>query len=408
MSDTIEGPWHTDQFWTSHFNYQPEVREKLRLPDKVLIHDTTLRDGAQTPGIFLDVESKVKIGLALEKAGVDRIEIGKPGYFADDQEVAGRLLNAGINALVYGHCPADPTHVDAAAACGCQGVIIETPIGYPRLKWQFGWDWEEVFQRSTVAIHQARKHGLAVTFFPFDGTRAEPSDYEKLLGGLAKEARPDSVAIVDTHGCAIPEAIVYMVDFITQVTDGIPVEIHAHNDLGMATANSLAAVAAGAQVVHASINGLGERSGNAPLEEVATALRTLYGIESRIKFHELSPLSQLVTEMTGMPLSLNKAVIGLRTFTRESEGGIQLLKEFPLAMFSLDPHFVGQVPRVVLGRNATVKTIMAKATEFDLQVDEGRLPAVLTRVKETVEAERQPIVEKDEFVTILKQEEALA
>jgi methanogen homocitrate synthase len=265
-----EGMW-----WISPYNFTDEVLGEFDLPDKVQIHDATLRDGEQTPGVVFRKEDKIRIAQQLDEVGVERIEAGMPAVSDEDFDAIKEITKLGMHAKIYTFARALTVDMDKAVECGANGVIIEVPIGYPKLKYQFKWTWEDVLRKSVDCINYAKKQNLHTVYFPYDTTRAREEDLTNLLTRLMQDAPPDSIGVVDTMGCALPEAIKYLVRKVKNLT-GIPVEIHTHNDFGMAAATELAAVTAGAEVVHSCANGLGERTGNAALEELMIGLHTLY------------------------------------------------------------------------------------------------------------------------------------
>lgn len=225
---------HEDgKWWVSPYNFVPEVRKELDLPDKVEIHDATLRDGEQTPGVVFSIDDKVAIANKLSEIGVERIEAGMPAVSPQDAEAIKQITKLGLSSRIYTFARAMKADIDMALECGAQGVIIEVPIGYPKLKTQFGWTWEDVLKRSAPVINYAKENGLHAVFFPYDTTRARPEDLENLCKGIMNESPPDSIGIVDTMGCATPEAVKYMVRWVKRMT-GLPIEIHTHNDFGMA------------------------------------------------------------------------------------------------------------------------------------------------------------------------------
>ena len=340
-----------NRWWVSPYNFVQDVRNRLNLPDKVLIHDATLRDGEQTPGVVFRKEDKVRIARKLDEVGVDRIEAGMPAVSDEDFEAVREISKLGLNARIYTFARALPVDIDKSVDCGANGVILEVPIGYPKLKYQFKWTWEDVFKRSAKTIQYAREKGLEVVYFPYDTTRAREEDLENLLTGIMKEAPPDSVGIVDTMGCALPEAIQYLVRKARALT-GLPIEIHTHNDFGMGVATELAAVAAGAEVVHGCVNGLGERTGNAALEELMLGLHILLDIKGRYDFVKMMELSALVQEISGTNLPANKPVVGESNFTRESGIGVDMVMKYPLSMFGLDPRLTGREGKIVLGKKS--------------------------------------------------------
>ena len=154
-----------------------------------------------------------------------------PAVSSQDAEAIRQIASLGLNARIYTFARALKTDIDMALECGAHGVIIEVPIGYPKLVTQFGWTWEDVFKKSRDVINYARECGLHTVFFPYDTTRARPKDLRDLCTAIMNESVPDSIGIVDTMGCATPEAIKYLVKWVKELT-GLPIEIHTHNDFG--------------------------------------------------------------------------------------------------------------------------------------------------------------------------------
>ncbi|MBN1662408.1 MAG: 2-isopropylmalate synthase, partial [Deltaproteobacteria bacterium] len=256
-----------NKWWVSPYNFVDDVRKKIDLPEKVLIHDATLRDGEQTPGVVFRKDDKIRIAQLLDETGIDRIEAGMPAVSDEDFDAIKAISKLGLKAQIFTFARAMSIDIDKAIDCGAHGVVIEVPIGYPKLKYQFKWTWEDVLKKSADCINYAKKKGLYTIYFPYDTTRSREEDLTNLLTKIMEHSPPDSVGIVDTMGCALPEAVQYLVRKAKAIT-GLPIEIHTHNDFGMGVATELAAVAAGAEVVHSCVNGLGERTGNAALEEL--------------------------------------------------------------------------------------------------------------------------------------------
>lgn len=348
----MERPYFRENgWWVSPFNFTDEVRGTMELPRRVLIHDATLRDGEQTPGVVFRKGDKVEIAKKLDEVGVDRIEAGMPAVSAEDFEAIESIAGLGLRAKIFSFVRALPADIDKSVDCGAHGVVLEIPIGYPKLIHQFGWTWKDVFRKSVDTIQYARKRGLYVLYFPYDTTRAREDDLENLLTSLMREAPPDSIGVVDTMGCALPEAVKHLVRKVKSLT-GLPVEIHTHNDFGMAVATELAAVIAGAEVVHSCVNGLGERTGNAALEELILGLELLLGFQGHYHMDRIMPLSRLVADLSGVRPADNKPVIGDRNYTRESGIGVDLVEKIPLAMFATDPKLTGRQGKVVLGKKS--------------------------------------------------------
>jgi len=291
--------------------------------------------------------------------------------------------------------------IDKALDCGADGVVIEIPIGYPKLQYQFNWTWEDVLRRSVDVINYAKKRGLYVIYFPYDTTRAREEDLDNLLINLMKDASPDSLGVVDTMGCAVPSAIKYLVKKAKDITK-LPIEIHTHNDFGMAVATELTAVTAGAEVVHSCINGLGERTGNAALEELMMGLHILLGIKTNYKFDKIMELSSLAQDISGIKVARNKPVTGEGNFTRESGIGVNLVVNNPLAMFGTDPQFTGREGKIVLGKKSGRDSIKYSLDKLGIKdVSEEKVMDILKEVK-SKGIEKKSLVSPDDFKEILE------
>ena len=389
-----EGKW-----WVSPYNFQPEVRESLLLPPSVQIHDATLRDGEQTPGVVFSIDDKIRIASKLSEVGVERIEAGMPAVSPQDAEAIKEITKLGLKSKIFTFARAMKQDIDMALECGADGVIIEVPIGYPKLVTQFGWTWEDVFKKSRDVINYAREQGLYAVFFPYDTTRARREDLENLCKGIMNESPPDSIGIVDTMGCATPEAIKYMVGWVKGMT-GLPIEIHTHNDFGMGVATELAAVAAGAEVVHSCANGLGERTGNAALEELMLGLHLLYGYDTQYKMDKLPELASLISELSNIPIARNKPVLGHGNFIRESGIGIQYVMHDPMVMFGTHPALTGRVGEVVLGKKSGKASITYKVGELGLsELNDEQNAVLLQKVKDAGIAKRD-FLSNEEFLAL--------
>ena len=389
-----------DRWWVSPYNFKPEVLASGNMPAKVIIHDATLRDGEQTPGVVFRKEDKVRIARALDAAGVDRIEAGMPAVSAEDAEAVSAIAALGLKAKIFTFARAMKEDVDMALACGASGVVIEVPIGLPKLIHQFKWTWEDVVRKSVPVINYARSKGLHAVFFPYDATRAREEDLDAMLEAVTREARPDSIGLVDTMGCASPQAIAYLVKKYRNYT-GLPVEIHTHNDFGMAVATELAAVGAGATTVHSCVNGLGERTGNAALEELILGLELLYGVRTGCDLAALTELSSLVEELSGVSLARNKPIVGLGNYTRESGIGVNFVVENPLVMFATHPSLTGKKGNIVLGKKSGKLSVAFKLKELGLgEVDEAGIEAILAEVKR-LGSEKRRLVTDAEFAAMV-------
>ena len=390
-----------DQWWVSPYNYIPEVRDQLNLPPRVQIHDATLRDGEQTPGVVFSIDDKVAIASKLAEVGIERIEAGMPAVSPQDAEAIKAISGLGLPSKIFTFARAMRQDIDMALECGADGVVIEVPIGYPKISTQFGWTWEDVFKKSRDVINYARENRLYALFFPYDTTRARAEDLENLCKAIMNESPPDAIGIVDTMGCATPEAIRYMVRWVKEMT-GLPIEIHTHNDFGMGVATELAAVTAGAEVVHSCANGLGERTGNAAMEELMLGLDLLYGYDTGYKLDRLPELAELVSNISNIPIARNKPVLGHGNFIRESGIGIQYVMHDPLVMFGTHPGLTGRSGQVVLGKKSGKASILYKLEELGIAgVGDDQVGEILGAVKEKGIAKKD-ILTDEEFLAIVR------
>ena len=386
-----------EKWWVSPFNLVPDVRNTFSLPPRVEIHDATLRDGEQTPGVVFSIADKVAIAEKMADIGVDRIEAGMPAVSDQDFKAIKEITRLGLKSKIYTFVRAMTADIDKSVECGATGVILEIPIGYPKLMWQFKWTWEDVLRKSVDVINYAKKHNLEVVYFPYDTTRARQEDLENLLPRLMDVCQPDSIGIVDTMGCILPEGMKYMVRLVKKLTKGLKVEAHTHNDFGMAVATELAAVEAGAEVVHSCSNGLGERTGNAALEELIVALHVLYGYETHYKLDKLPELGELVRRLSDLPIAVNKPILGSRNFTRESGIGVDLVVKQPLAMFGTHPALTGRSGDVVLGKKSGKASITYTLEQMGITgTSDEAVNEMLQLVKER-SIEKRGLITPEEF-----------
>jgi isopropylmalate/homocitrate/citramalate synthase len=389
-----------NEWWVSPYNFVPEVRSTYDLPKSVSIHDATLRDGEQTPGVVMSIKEKVEIAEKLDEIGVDRIEAGMPAVSDQDFEAIKQISRLGLKSKIYTFARAINADIDKALECGCHGVIIEVPIGYPKLKYQFKWTWEDVLRKSVPVINYAKSRGMHVVYFPYDTTRAREEDLSNVLTRIMQEAPPDSVGVVDTMGCILPEAMKFMVRMVKKLTN-LPVEVHTHNDFGMAVATELAGVEAGAECVHSCANGLGERTGNAALEELIVALHVLYGYDTKYNLAKLPELGELVSRISRFPIAANKPILGDRNFTRESGIGVDLVVKEPLAMFGTHPALTGRKGEVVLGKKSGKLSITYNLEKLGItDADDEAVGEMLKRVKDKG-IEKRGLLTDEEFREIV-------
>jgi isopropylmalate/homocitrate/citramalate synthase len=378
----------SDLFWTGGLN------EGFALEATVGLYDTTLRDGEQTVGVVLDPAQKLELARGLDDLGIERIEAGFPRVSDDDWRAVELISKAGLHAEVWGFSRAVPADVEALVELGVPASVIESPISDLKLE-ALGVSRERMLQRITDAISNAVEHGIHVAFFGVDSTRADPGYYAEVYRA-AVQAGAREVVVVDTIGIATPEAAEFLVRQTSDwVGRDVPVHWHGHNDFGLATACSLAAVKGGARWVQGTINGMGERAGNASIPEVALALRGLYGVETSLRLERVRAFSARLRELSGYELEPFKPFVGENLFTRES-GAVASQFHDPPAIEPYSSEVVAAERRIVLGKKSGLDSIRIKAAELGLELDDEAQRHLLARVKE-LGARKRGLVTDDEF-----------
>ncbi|WP_336136202.1 (R)-citramalate synthase [Natronomonas amylolytica] len=339
--------------------------------------DTTLRDGEQAPGISLSPEEKAEIARALDAANVSVIEAGSACTGPGERETIARVTDLDLDARVTSFARGVRNDIDLALDCGVDGVNLVVPASDRHVEEKLDTTHEDVVDTTVDLVEYAKDHGLWVEVLGEDGSRADIDFLEELMGA-AIDSGADRVCAPDTVGHATPDR---MFEIYDRLSDLGPTSMHTHDDLGLAVTNTLAGLAAGADLVHGTINGIGERAGNVAIEEVAMALDHGYGVET-LDTEMLYELGQLVSSATDVPLPPNKAVIGENAFTHES--GIHTdgtLKDD--AMYEpYPPEKVGRERRLVLGKHAGRAGVEAGLREHDVEVTDDELGEIVARVKE--------------------------
>lgn len=397
--------WKSDKHYVSPYDFLPEVRKKIKLPKKVVFHDVTLRDGEQQARVTFRKDEKIQIAKALDEAGVDRIEAGLPSVSPSDAEAIKEITHLGLTSKIYAFSRCMKADVDNALKVDVDGLIMEIPSSDHLVKYGYGWTEDAAVKYSVEATEYAHAHGLKVTFFTIDSTRASLPVIMRLVGRVSREGHMDALALADTFGVLNPEATAYFVQKMRTMLKK-PIEIHAHNDFGLGVANTIAAVKGGAQVIHATVNGIGERTGNTSLEEAALALRYLYGVETNIRFEKLRDLSKLVSRLSQVGVPPQKPAVGDDIFTVESgiiTGWWRRLEKMgmPLEMYPFTPELVGHDPvKILLGKKSGRDSILYMAEKLHLSLDEREVDEILRGVKEKAIENKRPLTEA-EFMALI-------
>jgi isopropylmalate/homocitrate/citramalate synthase len=365
------------KLWTGDLN-QKALEPQPR--DTVGLYDTTLRDGEQSVGVVLSPEDKLEIARALDAAGVDRIEAGFPRVSEDDAKAISLILEAGLEAEIWGFSRAVGADVAALLELGLTASVIESPISDGKLA-ALGVSRAAMLERIRAAVSLAVEQRIRVAFFGVDASRAD-LEFAKQAYAAAVEAGASEVVVVDTLGIATPEAAAFLVTDIAERLDyEVPLHWHGHDDFGLTTAAAVAAVQAGATWIHGTVNGMGERAGNADLVEVALTLEALYGIPTRLRLEKTRELSQLVQRLSGTPLAPWKPVTGENLFTRES-GAVASQFHDPPAIEPYSSELVGAQRGLVLGKKSGLDSIRIKLEQLGLEAPKEQHAELLALVKQ--------------------------
>jgi len=385
--------------WVSEHNARPEIRAAYP-KNTVRFYDTTLRDGEQTVGVVLSPQQKLEIARQLDQLGVNRIEAGFPRVSPEDAEAIQLMQKAGLKAELWGFSRAVKADVEELVRLGLGASIIEAPTSDIKLK-AYGIGRDDVLRRVTDAVSFARQNGITVAFFAVDGTRTD-IDYLKKVYLAALEAGSAEIVVVDTIGACGPEAVEFLVGQTREwVGPNVPVHFHGHNDFGLATACALAAVRAGAGWIQGTINGMGERAGNADICEIALALECLYDVPVALDLSKVRQASAVVADAGGYKLDAWRPLVGANLFMRES-GAVASQFHLPEAIEPYSSELVGAERHIVLGKKSGLDSIVLRAKELGLSLSQEQAAPILAAVKKKAIAKRR-LISDEEFRQIVEE-----
>ena len=400
-------PWKSKLHFVSPWDYAEEVTRDFAFPRTVKFHDITLRDGEQQSGLCFRKSEKIRIAEALAEAGVDRIEAGMPVVSKQDAAAIRAIVRAKLGPRIFSFARCMVPDVKRALDTGVDGIVVEIPCSEHLIKHAYQWPLDKAIDLAIEATSFAREHGLYTVFFPIDASRSGIDWFLDTIERVATEGHMDALALVDTFGGVSPSAMGFLVRKVKERIDK-PIETHFHDDFGCGTANTLLALAAGCEVAHVTVSGIGERCGNASLEEVALALKTMYGAKTNIRHDKLYGLSKLVQKVCRMELPSNAAIVGDRVFEVESGIIVSWLKncgyEHALELFPYRWDLVGQPePKVLIGKKSGLDTIrhymevIGRASD----ADDDQLMAILVAVKDAA-LRKKGLLELAEFRAIVR------
>lgn len=388
--------WLTDKYWVTEFNYLEEVRSQFSLPERVHIHDVTLREAEQAPNVILKPDEKLRIYEALNDLGVHSAEL-LPIISPDDREVARELVKmrkAGCPTQVIYLCRWEEKEVDFAAESGADGVVVECP-GAPwfgQVVWKL--DEQAMIDRLVRVAAHAKRQGLWTSVMPWEATKAPLQFLERLYKAVAGEAGVDQITYTDTMGFGLPWTTAHLIRKIRSWAPETTIGLHAHNDFGLATAVMLSGITAGASTVHTAINTLGERAGNAATEEVAVNTELLLGVDTGVRLDRIHSVTRLVSELAKVPIPSNKPITGDNEFTIASG----MVADMSLRMQQTDkpfttvpflPELIGRKKgEIIIGKMSGATVIRDRLAKLGMSATKEQIAQIVKRVK------RESIVRK--------------
>jgi len=348
--------------------------------DEYIVHDSTLREGEQTPGVVFSINEKLEIAKKLDEVGIPQIEAGFPAASEKQRKCVEALVDLNLDAQLSSFARAKKEDIDVVADVGADGIVVSLSISPYHRKYKFKGMTKEVYlEKLEEMISYAESYGLYVIYSAEDTTRENDLDFLKKAYKTAEDAGADRARVVDTLGCAGPNGMSFMVKEIGSVVD-IPIEVHCHNDLGLALANSLASIEAGASTVSTSVNGIGERAGITKTEEIIPVLHMLYGTK-QFEMRQLTSLSELVQKISGIQMPPHKPLTG-NNVTAHSSGIHQHgVLVNPQTYEFYPPRMMGQTRKIYIDELGGRHGIIYVAKELGIEISDETARKVLDKIK---------------------------
>lgn len=382
--------------FVSLYNFEDEVRRSFNFGSPK-INDTTLRDGEQTPGVVFSMDEKIKIAKLLDEIGVAQIEAGTPAMSPEETNAVSNIVKEKLNASIMAWSRAVKNDIDAVLKTECDAIAISIATSDIHLQYKLRMTREEVLERATTMVEYAKKHGLYISLNAEDATRTDFA-FLKEFAIRGKEAGADRLRVCDTLGVLIPAASKHLTKKLLEEAK-IAIEIHTHNDYGLAVANALASLEAGAEWVSTTVNGLGERAGNASLEGIIMGLIKLYNLQLPFKISKIYELSRYVEKASGIPVPVNRSIVGEHMFTHESGIHVDGVLKFPYTYESFLPDEIGASRKIVIGKHSGKHAVWDKLKELGIEVSKEQLMEIVEEVK-TISQKRKSAIRDEELKEI--------
>jgi methanogen homocitrate synthase len=382
--------YEQDKYWVSPMNFMPDAVDKSLMQDKVIVHDVTLRDGEQTPGVAYTTDDRLQMAKILSELGVDRIEFGMPIASKDTYEAFVEVLKMDLNAEIVSFCRAHPDDLDLTVKLGVKTAIIEHIINPYMLKHVYKLDHKTTVDRCAGALKIAKENGIKASFMGWDASRTSLDYLKRIYSDILDQAEMESLVFVDTFGVLNPWSTYYTIKTIKSWFPGLKVEIHNHNGFGLGNANVMAAVLAGVDCVHGAILGLGERDGNIPLDEIAMMMELQLKNPTNIDISQLNRVSKIAEQITQFKPSGIKPITGDYYFQMEagiSIHAIEMAKKDGLGdrvWAAFAPEMIGKKGyEYLLGKANGTGIIKIFLDKMGLEASDEDMKNILEIVKET-------------------------
>ena len=400
-------PWRNDKWYTSFWNFDEKVKDFYKFSKNIKFHDVCLRDGEQQPGLLFNKDQKIAIAEKLAEVGIQRIEAGMPVVSKQDEDAIREIAkrNLGPEIFTFARCMVQDAQL--AIDLGASGIIMEIPANELLIKHGYKWDTQKAIDAAVAATKYASDHGLYVVLFLIDFSRADFEYSTRFIDAVNKDGYFDALACVDTMGVLNPLGAYRMVEVMKEKYKGKKIEFHGHDDFGLGSANTVMALAAGADVVHTTISAIGERAGNVAYEDVAMSLLTMFGVDTGLNYEKIYPTSRFLLDLAGIECRPNKGIVGPDISKMAAGlvvGWYENIKNVdPLILFPYRFPMTGH-PDVsyVIGKHSGIPTIVYYLKQIGLPYEDKELNQKIVNAVKEKAYDKGTILNIDEFAVIAK------